>query len=161
MNAITLILDIALIGAVCIGVLQASRVLAHLKDLKKSRIDMGEYIKDFAASVDQAQVCLKRLKGEMVSRGGELEELLDKSRSIRDELTFLTESAEAIADRLSGKASVAMKMQKEYNEEERKEPVINKIEAEKLIQKLGALSGPSNAEQGLAQLLKNSRRNVA
>ncbi|MCL2473922.1 MAG: DUF6468 domain-containing protein [Alphaproteobacteria bacterium] len=155
MSEIMLILDIALIAAVCIGVLQASRVLRQLKELKKSKVEMGAYVKDFAASVDQAQACLRRLKGEVSSRGAELEELLDKARPIRDELMFLTESAEAIADRLSEQASLAMKKHNEQ-EEEKKAPIINKIEAEKLVQKLN-----SNSAQELALLLKKVRRNAA
>jgi len=135
-------------AAVFIGILQATRVLIQLKDLRRTKDEMGSYVKEFSLSVNNAQDCLKRLKGEIASNGSELEVLLHKAKPIRDELMFLTESAEAIAERLSVRASEAAKRQREEIAAEPAE--------EKPLQKLGL-----GSEQELLQLLKKIKRKAA
>ncbi|MDD3371649.1 MAG: DUF6468 domain-containing protein [Alphaproteobacteria bacterium] len=106
---IGLFLDTALIGVVGAGVVQATRLIRQLSDLRASRAEMERFVRDFNGAVVRAEDCIKNLRRTARESGDDLEKLVEKAGMVRDELNFIVESADGIADRLSSATSKAMR----------------------------------------------------
>ncbi len=106
---ISLALDVILIGLVGAGLVQASRLLRQLAELRQSRVEMERFVQDFNATVMRAEAGIKGLRQTARDSGDDLENLLGKANSIREELQFIIESADQIASRLTQNASSAVR----------------------------------------------------
>lgn len=102
---IGLILDGVLICVVGFGTVQAMRLIAQLKDLRASRAEMDRFVRDFNGAVMRAEAGIKSLRAAARESGDDLEKLVEKATMVRDELNFIVESADNVAERLSVKAS--------------------------------------------------------
>jgi hypothetical protein len=102
-------LDLLLIVMIGAGLVQVSRLIAHLAGLKKGRIEMERFVQEFSATVVRAEVGIKNLKQAARDSGDDLEKLVDKAFMIRDELKFIVESADQLAERLTAAASAAVR----------------------------------------------------
>lgn len=102
-----LFLDLVLIGLLGIGISYAIKLTRQLADMRASRADMERFVIDFNASVMRAEAGIQGLKNTARSSGDDLEKLIERGHGLRDELLFLTESADQIAARLSTTASRA------------------------------------------------------
>ena len=116
------ILDLVLIGVVGAGLVQATRLIGHLAGLRQSRAEMERFVHEFNSTVMRAEAGIKGLRMAARDSGDDLEKLVEKAQLVRDELQFLTESADKLADRLSNSASTVM-------HPERSEPKETKAEA--------------------------------
>jgi hypothetical protein len=105
------VLDIVLIGVVGIGLVQAARLMRHLVELRQSRADMERFVVDFNSTVMRAEAGIKGLRMAARESGDDLEKLVEKAVMVRDELQFISDSADQIADRLSVSASSVMRME--------------------------------------------------
>ncbi|MFA4994757.1 MAG: DUF6468 domain-containing protein [Bdellovibrionales bacterium] len=105
---IGLIFDFALILVVGAGVVQATRLIRQLQDLRASRSEMERFVRDFNSAVTRAETGIKTLKSTARESGDDLEKLVEKANKVRDELAFIVNSADGIADRLSIAASSVM-----------------------------------------------------
>ncbi|MFY9288626.1 MAG: DUF6468 domain-containing protein [Alphaproteobacteria bacterium] len=99
------LLDLALIGVVAAGLVQASRLIQHLAGLRQGRIDMERFVHEFNATVMRAEAGIKGLRQAARDTGDDLEKLVEKGSMVRDELHILVESADQIAERLSKAAT--------------------------------------------------------
>lgn len=109
MELFYLLLDALLIGLLIAGIVYAVRLNRQLADLRSSRADMERFVTEFSSTVLRAESGIKGLKQAARGCGDDLEQLIEKSQQIRDELHFLTESADQTATRLSQAASAASK----------------------------------------------------
>ncbi len=100
------LLDLLLIGMVGAGLVQAARLIKHLNILKQGRIDMERFVHEFNATVIRAEAGIKGLRNAARESGDDLEKLVEKAVLVRDELQFIVESADQIAERLSQSATV-------------------------------------------------------
>ena len=98
-------LDVLLIILVVSGLVQAIRLIRHLRDLRQGRLEMERFVHEFNATVIRAEAGIKGLRHAARESGDDLEKLVEKAGMIRDELTFIVESADQLADRLSAAAS--------------------------------------------------------
>jgi len=105
---IGIVLDVFLIALVGVGIAQAMRLITQLKDLRASRAEMQLFVRDFNAAVMRAEAGIKGLRSAARETGDDLERLIDKGTMIRDELNFIVESADSVAERLSVAASAVM-----------------------------------------------------
>ncbi len=99
------ILDVTLIGLIGTGLVQAARLIRHLATLQESRGDMERFVREFNTAVIRAEAGIKGLRQAARESGDDLEVLVEKAVVSRDELQFLVESADQVAERLSGAAS--------------------------------------------------------
>src|SRR5436190_1363606 len=106
---IRVLLDLVLIGVISAGLYQAARLIKHLANLKQGRIDMERFVHEFNATVIRAEAGIKGLRIAARESGDDLEKLVEKAVMVRDELHFIVESADQIAERLSNTASSAMR----------------------------------------------------
>jgi hypothetical protein len=93
------------------------RLTRQLAELRASHASMERFVAEFNATVLRAEAGIRGLKNASRESGDDLEKLIEKARLLRDELHFLTESADQIAARLSDKAGAAARSNKK---EERK-----------------------------------------
>lgn len=98
-------LDILLVVLVGGGLVQASRLIKHLAELRASRVEMEVMVRDFNSAVTRAETGIKNLRHAARESGDDLERLVDKALMVRDELHFIVESADQLASRLSQTAS--------------------------------------------------------
>ncbi len=100
--------DIILIVVIMFGIVQAMRLINHLRDLHKSRADMERFVRDFNGAVLRAESGIKGLRQAARESGDDLEHLVERAGMSRDELTFIVESADRLAERLSQAAAQIM-----------------------------------------------------
>ncbi|MDD3181995.1 MAG: DUF6468 domain-containing protein [Alphaproteobacteria bacterium] len=105
MNYISFLLDVVLIGLLAAGIRYAMKLTSQLADMRKGRLEMERFIGQFNATVSRAEAGILGLKTTARTCGDDLERLIEKGQMLRDELNFLTESADVIANRLSQSAT--------------------------------------------------------
>lgn len=105
MTLFSLLLDLVLIGLLIAGVTYAFRLSRQLAEMRASRAEMERFVLNFNAIVSRAEAGIRGLKNASRESGDDLERLIEKANLLRDELHFLTESADQIATRLSDKAA--------------------------------------------------------
>jgi pyruvate/2-oxoglutarate dehydrogenase complex dihydrolipoamide acyltransferase (E2) component len=98
-------LDLTLIVLVGIGLIQATRLIWHLAGLRASRGDMERFVREFNATVIRAENGVKNLKTTARESGDDLEKLVERAMMVRDELNFIVDSADQLADRLTEAAT--------------------------------------------------------
>jgi Domain of unknown function (DUF6468) len=98
---IGLTLDVILILVVGVGIVQAMRLIAQLRDLRAGRTEMDRFVRDFNGAVMRAEAGIKSLRAAARESGDDLEKLVEKAVMVRDELHFIVESADGVAERLS------------------------------------------------------------
>ena len=103
------LLDLVLILMVGAGLVQVGRLIKHLAGLRQGRIDMERFVRDFNATVMRAENGIKGLRQAARESGDDLEKLVEKGTLVRDDLQFIIESADKIAERLSQSASGILK----------------------------------------------------
>lgn len=101
MTMLSLLLDISLIGLLAAGIFYAIKLTRQLSEMRASRTEMQRFIVDFNATVGRAEAGIKGLKTAARSSGDDLEKLIERAHGLRDELHFLIESADQIANRLT------------------------------------------------------------
>ena len=105
---LNLIFDILLIAVVGVGIVQATRLIRQLRDLKAGRAEMDRFVREFNGAVMRAEAGIKALRAAARESGDDLEKLVEKAVMVRDELNFIVESADGVAERLSTVASVVL-----------------------------------------------------
>lgn len=102
-------LDIILILVVGAGLVHAVRLLQALAGLRQSRVEMEQFVRDFNATVMRAENGIKGLRMAARESGDDLEKLVQKAGLLRDELHFIVESGDALAERLTQSAARAQR----------------------------------------------------
>ena len=70
---------------------------------------MERFVREFSATVVRAEIGIKNLKQAARESGDDLEKLVEKALLVRDELGFLVDSADQVAERLSQSAAAAIR----------------------------------------------------
>ena len=105
MTYLNILLDIALIGLLVVGIVYALKLSKQLAGMRAAHVEMERFVFDFNTAVVRAEKGVNNLKNTARSSGDDLERLIEKGQLLRDELQFLTESADLIANRLSTSAT--------------------------------------------------------
>jgi len=100
-----LILDVILIAVVAAGVVQAVRLIRQLQDLRTGRVEMERFVRDFNGAILRAEAGISALRTAARESGDDLEKLVEKAGMVRDELNFIVDSADVLADKLSNRMS--------------------------------------------------------
>ena len=94
------LLEIALICLLAATLLQAWRLERALGVLKRDRAALEELVRGFNASTRQAEQGVERLRATADGAGRQVAQRIDAARELKDDLTFLAERGERVADRL-------------------------------------------------------------
>lgn len=107
MDILSLVLDLVLIGLLGAGISFAMKLTKQLSAMRASRAEMERLVLGFNSTVNRAEAGVKSLKETARSSGDDLEKLIEKGSELRDELIFLIESADTVANRLTQTATAA------------------------------------------------------
>lgn len=110
MNYLGLFLDVLMMGLLGAGIYYAVKLSRHLAAMRASHAEMERFILDFNATVGRAEAGIKGLKTAARSSGDDLEKLIERAHSMRDELHFLIDSADQIANRLTAMGTFAARV---------------------------------------------------
>jgi hypothetical protein len=94
------ILECALIGLLAATLFHALRLERALGVLKRDRAALEELVSGFNASTLQAEAGVERLRAAAEGAGRQLARQIEAASGLKDDLVFLTERAERVADRL-------------------------------------------------------------
>lgn len=93
-------LEIVLVTLLGATLFQAIRLERALGVLKRDRTSLEALVAGFNASTHQAESGIQRLHAAADGAGRQIESQLGKSVSLKDDLVFLTERGDRLADRL-------------------------------------------------------------
>jgi hypothetical protein len=102
-----LVLDIiiAILLAATIG--YAVLLNNRLSQLRKNRDDLARLVAAFNDATARAEAGIPKLKRATEEAGSTLQERVEKAQSLRDDLAFMIERADAMANRLEGSVRTA------------------------------------------------------
>jgi chromosome segregation ATPase len=101
MTMFSFVLDLVLIALLLGGMVIGIKLTHQLAGLRQSRLEMERFIAEFAATVARAEAGVRGLKQAARSCGDDLEQLIERGTTLRDEMTFLLDSADQAATRLT------------------------------------------------------------
>jgi chromosome segregation ATPase len=93
-------LELVLVGLLVVMLFHAIRLEHALVRLRRDRASLEKLVTGFTASTQQAESGIQRLRSAADGAGRQLETQLAKSISLKDDLAFLTERGDRLADRL-------------------------------------------------------------
>jgi hypothetical protein len=93
-------LEIVLVVLLGATLFQAIRLERALGVLKRDRASLEKLVVGFNASTHQAESSIQKLRATADGTGRQIEAQLAKSVSLKDDLAFLTERGDRLADRL-------------------------------------------------------------
>src|SRR5580704_14347070 len=93
-------LEIVLVMLLSATLFRAIRLERALGVLKRDRASLESLVLGFNASTHQAESGIQRLRAAADGTGRQIEAQLSKSVSLKDDLAFLTDRGDRLADRL-------------------------------------------------------------
>jgi hypothetical protein len=100
-------LEIALIGMLAATLFHALRLERALGVLKRDRAALEELVSGFNSSTRQAELGIERLRATADGAGRQIARQIDVAQALRDDLVFLAERGERLADRLDSAVRTA------------------------------------------------------
>jgi hypothetical protein len=100
-------LELVLIVLLGATLFQAVRLERALGVLKRDRASLESLVVGFNASTHQAESGIQRLRSAVDGAGRQIDAQLSKSVALKDDLVFLTERGDRLADRLETLVRVA------------------------------------------------------
>lgn len=100
MGGMEWLLEIVLVVLLGATLFQALRLERALGVLKRDRSSLESIVAGFNASTNQAESGIQRLHAAADGAGRRIESQLAKSNSLKNDLAFLTERGDRLADRL-------------------------------------------------------------
>ena len=95
-----LLLDLVVSGLLVATITYAVRLNNRLGALRKNRDDLAKTIVAFNEATVRAESSIPKLKRAAEEAGAGLQERVEKAHSLRDDLAFMIERADAMANRL-------------------------------------------------------------
>jgi hypothetical protein len=94
------LLEIALVGLLAATLFHALRLERALGVLKRDRAVLEDLVTGFNASTQQAEAGIDRLRGAAEGAGRQIARQIEAASGLKDDLVYLTERGERLADRI-------------------------------------------------------------
>lgn len=94
------LLDLIVVSLLIATIVYAVMLNKRLTTLHQNRHELQKFLENFTASLNKAEASVKDLKGAGASALNAVLEQLTKATTLRDELTYLVERGEDIAEKL-------------------------------------------------------------
>jgi hypothetical protein len=94
------ILDILLVVLLTATLFHAVRLERALGVLKRDRVALQELVASFDASTRAAETGIERLHAATEGPGRQIQRLIESGKTLKEDLTFLVQRGEGLADRL-------------------------------------------------------------
>lgn len=95
-----LIMDIGMLVLLAATVYLAFRLNINLKNFKKSRSEMEGLVNRLTANIDKAERAIGGMQNAARNAGKELDEIINDAKALADELKFMNETGNNLANRL-------------------------------------------------------------
>ena len=100
MGALSWVLELVLVGLLALTLLHAVRLQRAVAGLQRERSALGDAVAGFDASTRDAEVGLGRLHHLAQGVAGQVATRIEAAAVLKDDLAFLMERGEQLADRL-------------------------------------------------------------
>jgi hypothetical protein len=97
---IGLLLDGLILVFLSVTIFYAARLSLFLKSFREGKEGMQLLIRDLNVTVDKAEESIKIMKGYSMETEEEIREIINEAKYLSDELRFMNESGNGLADRL-------------------------------------------------------------
>lgn len=97
---VSLIIDLVMVGLLAATIAYAIILNKQIIKLRESRGEMTELIKGLNEAMAKAETGVRGLKKTAHDTGEDLQRTVNKAQTLRDELEFMIEAADALANRL-------------------------------------------------------------
>jgi hypothetical protein len=111
-----IILDLIVICCLGATIAFAVRLNRKLATIYKSREEIQAFLNQFTESMSKADASIKDLRGVGESVFKTAQKEMDDARALKDDLAFLNERGEELAERLDGSIRVARTLYKELED---------------------------------------------
>lgn len=142
------ILELVLVVLLGATLFQAIRLERALGILKRDRASLESLVAGFNTSTHQAESGIQHLRAAADGAGREIETQLAKSVSVKDDLYFLTERGDRLADRLDTLVRAARPLSQDRPVGQDRTPWMSESKAAK---------GENQVERNLLQALRLAR----
>ena len=96
------VIEIGLMGLLIVTLVHLLRLGRALALLKRDREPLEDLVADFAASTREAQQGIEHLRQTADGAGRRIAQQIETATALRDDLAYMIERAERLADRLDG-----------------------------------------------------------
>ncbi|MDQ2106232.1 DUF6468 domain-containing protein [Azospirillum isscasi] len=97
---LTLVLDLVMVGLLAATIAYAIILNKQIVKLRESRGEMAELVRGLNEAMSRAETGVRGLKKTAYDTGDDLQRTVAKAQTLRDELEFMIEAADAMANRL-------------------------------------------------------------
>lgn len=98
----TVLLDVVIVALLVPTIVYAVILNRRLDALRRNRDDLGRMILAFNEATVRAEAGIPKMKRAVEEVGETLRETMEKAHNLRDDLAFMTERADSMANRLEG-----------------------------------------------------------
>ena len=102
-----LVLDVMVAALLLVTIIYAWVLNQRLSQLRRNRDDLAKVVASFNDATARAEAGIPKLRKAAEETGLALQERVEKAQSLRDDLAFMIERADAMADRLEEAVRVA------------------------------------------------------
>ncbi len=95
-----LVLDVMVAVLLAVTIIYAWVLNQRLSQLRRNRDDLAKVVSSFNDATARAEAGIPKLRKAAEETGSALQERVEKAQSLRDDLAFMIERADAMADRL-------------------------------------------------------------
>jgi cell division septum initiation protein DivIVA len=95
-----LVLDVMVAALLAVTIVYAFVLNQRLSQLRRNRDDLAKVVASFNDATARAEAGIPKLRKAAEESGQALSERVEKAQSLRDDLAFMIERADAMADRL-------------------------------------------------------------
>ncbi|PWC56662.1 DUF6468 domain-containing protein [Azospirillum sp. TSO22-1] len=99
---VSLVLDLVMMGLLVATIAYAIILNRQIVRLRESRSELAELIQGLNDAMAKADTSVRGMKATAHNTGEGLQKTIDKAATLRDELQFMIEAGNTLADRLSG-----------------------------------------------------------
>lgn len=93
-------MDISILVLLAATVFLAFRLTMSLKNFKESRTEMEGLVNRLTANIDKAERAIGGMQNAARTAGKELDEIISEAKALSDELKFMSQSGDNLANRL-------------------------------------------------------------
>ena len=99
-SGFSLIVDIGMLALLAATVYLAFRLNINLKHFRESRSEMEGLVNRLTGNIDKAERAIQGMQNAARNAGKELDEIISDAKALADELKFMNETGNNLADRL-------------------------------------------------------------
>lgn len=102
MDSLDLIINLVIIGLLIPTIIYAYKLNANLTILRKNQNSLAQLVSALNDATFKAENSIPKLKSVTEHSSNDLKEVVDSAKELKDDLTFINERADNLADRLEG-----------------------------------------------------------